>query len=56
MMKLPRKERMRMHYLPPSRDRWKIRSTTYKGIANAMANQWGGDNYFHTVFDLVGGN
>ena len=26
---------------PPSADRWKIRSTTYKGIAKAMANQWG---------------
>jgi hypothetical protein len=27
--------------LPPSKDRWKIRSETYQGIANAMANQWG---------------
>ena len=27
--------------LPPSDDRWKIRSETYQGIANAMANQWG---------------
>ncbi len=27
--------------LPPSADRWKIRSTTYQGIADAMANQWG---------------
>lgn len=27
--------------LPPSPDRWKIRSTTYQGIANAMAEQWG---------------
>ena len=27
--------------LPPSKDRWKIRSATYQGIANAMANQWG---------------
>lgn len=26
--------------LPPSADRWKIRSTTYKGIADAMATQW----------------
>lgn len=26
--------------LPPSADRWKIRSETYKGIADAMANQW----------------
>lgn len=28
--------------LGPSEDRWKIRSTTYKGIAEAMAAQWGG--------------
>lgn len=27
--------------LPPSKDRWKIRSETYLGIAQAMANQWG---------------
>jgi len=27
--------------LPPSADRWKIRSETYRGIADAMAAQWG---------------
>lgn len=27
--------------LPPSKDRWKIRSETYQGIADAMASQWG---------------
>lgn len=27
--------------LPPSEDRWKIRSETYSGIAEAMAVQWG---------------
>jgi hypothetical protein len=27
--------------LPPSKDRWKLRSATYRGIANAMAQQWG---------------
>jgi hypothetical protein len=27
--------------LAPSNDRWKIRSTTYQGIAEAMASQWG---------------
>lgn len=27
--------------LPPSQDRWKIRSETYAGIAKAMAEQWG---------------
>jgi site-specific DNA-cytosine methylase len=40
-MALPRNERMRLHYLPPSADRWKIRSETFQGIADAMANQWG---------------
>lgn len=28
--------------LPPSLDRWKLRSKTYEGIAEAMANQWPG--------------
>jgi hypothetical protein len=41
MMKLPKNIRERLHYLPPSADRWKIRSTTYSGIAKAMAEQWG---------------
>jgi hypothetical protein len=27
--------------LPPSADRWKIRSATFQGIADAMAGQWG---------------
>jgi hypothetical protein len=27
--------------LPPSKDRWKQRSTTFPGIAKAMADQWG---------------
>lgn len=27
--------------LGPSKDRWKLRSKTYQGIANAMADQWG---------------
>lgn len=27
--------------LAPSADRWKIRSATYQGIADAMAEQWG---------------
>lgn len=27
--------------LAPSADRWKVRSETYEGIADAMANQWG---------------
>lgn len=28
--------------LAPSPDRWKLRSQTYRGIAEAMAEQWGG--------------
>tara|TARA_X000001388_G_scaffold17304_1_gene10723 strand:+ start:770 stop:1384 length:615 start_codon:yes stop_codon:yes gene_type:complete len=43
MMLLSKAERQRIHYLPPSEDRWKIRSTTFAGIANAMAEQWGGN-------------
>ena len=27
--------------LAPSADRWKARSTTYRGVAEAMADQWG---------------
>lgn len=30
----------RVHRMSPSKDRWKLRSTTYKGIAQAMAEQW----------------
>ena len=31
----------RIHKLPPSADRWKLRSKTFQGIADAMADQWG---------------
>jgi hypothetical protein len=31
----------RIHKMPPSPDRWKLRSTTFTGIAEAMAEQWG---------------
>lgn len=31
----------RIHYLPPSKDRSKLRSKTFPGIAKAMAKQWG---------------
>jgi hypothetical protein len=37
---LPKKEAQRIHMMPPSADRWKIRSETYQGIADAMASQW----------------
>lgn len=31
----------RIHRMPPSPDRWKERSKTFTGIAEAMAQQWG---------------
>jgi hypothetical protein len=31
----------RVYKMPPSQDRWKLRSLTYQGIADAMAEQWG---------------
>lgn len=31
----------KVHYEPPSENRWKNRSRTYTGIAEAMATQWG---------------
>jgi len=39
-MALPEKVRGRLHHLPPSADRAKLRSITYPGIAKAMASQW----------------
>ena len=38
---LPKKDVQRLHYLPPSKDRWKLRSKTYQNIALAMSQQWG---------------
>ena len=31
----------RVHKMPPGEDRWKERSRTYQGVADAMATQWG---------------
>lgn len=31
----------RVHYMAPSPDRWKERSRTLQGVADAMADQWG---------------
>ena len=42
MMKLPKKERNRIHYMSPSKERGHLRSKTYSGIAKAMAEQWFG--------------
>lgn len=36
----------RVHREPPGPDRWKRRSITYQGIADAMAAQWGGEPSF----------
>jgi site-specific DNA-cytosine methylase len=33
----------RIHKMAPSPDRWRERSRTYEGIAEAMATQWGGN-------------
>ena len=41
MEALPKREAHRIHHLPPSKDRWKLRSITFQGIADAMAEQWG---------------
>ena len=38
---LPMKEQQKVFYASPKADRWKDRSRTYKGIAKAMADQWG---------------
>lgn len=38
---LPKNQQQRIHYLPPSEDRWKERSKTFAGVAEAMASQWG---------------
>ena len=41
MKTLPKSERERVHRMPPGPDRWKERSRTYQGIADAFAAQWG---------------
>jgi len=41
METLPDNKQQRLHYLPPSKERAKLRSKTFPGIAKAMAEQWG---------------
>ena len=41
MINLPKKERSRIHYMSPGKNRSKLRSKTYSGIANCMADTWG---------------
>jgi len=35
------KKRYSLDCVPERKDRWKIRSRTFQGIANAMVSQWG---------------
>lgn len=44
MLRLPKRERERLHYMSPGPDRWKNRSRTFQGIADAMAEQWGNES------------
>ncbi len=37
----------RVHRMPPGPDRWKERSRTYQGIADAMSVQWGNSQPIH---------
>lgn len=39
MLLLPKREQQRLHYLSPGPDRWKERSRTFTGIADALADQ-----------------
>jgi hypothetical protein len=41
-----------LHWTPPGPDRWKIRSTTYTGIAEAMATQWSAPHPIQTELAL----
>lgn len=41
---------------PPSPDRWKNRSRTYEGVAEAMAEQWGSAQWTASTEALAGGN
>jgi hypothetical protein len=41
MLPAEKSKAQRLHYASPGPDRWKIRSKTFTGIAEAMADQWG---------------
>lgn len=45
MLKLPKNQQQRIHYMPPSPTRERDRSVTFAGIAEAMARQWGLNEY-----------
>jgi hypothetical protein len=52
-LSLPKNQQQRLHYLPPSEDRWKIRSQTFSGIAKAMAAQWADGDVIGTMSDVL---
>lgn len=41
MMRLPRSQRNRIHFMPPGPHRARARSETFPGLAAAIADQWG---------------
>lgn len=41
-----------VHRMTPGPDRWKARSRTYQGIADAMAEQWGKNNQLDLLASL----
>ena len=43
----------RIHMMPPGPDRWKDRSRTFEGIAEAMGNQWGARKLPAPIHQLV---
>ena len=45
MLKLPKKLSQRIHYTSPGKNRGMLRSITFKGIADAMAEQWGSQSF-----------
>lgn len=51
--KRPGRIASRLHRLSPSPDRWKLRSLTYSGIADAMAEQWGNPSYEAAVIEQL---
>jgi site-specific DNA-cytosine methylase len=43
----------RIHMMPPGKNRWKERSRTFEGIAEAMGDQWGARDLPATIHQLV---
>ncbi len=53
MATLPKSVTERVHRMPPGPDRWKERSRTFEGVAESMAEQWGGWVPKRSVYDRV---